>query len=141
MDIRVGQCTVVVWTMDTLYKQLVEYCCGSLSSSLVNTQLVFPLDIPTERFTCSVAIGYCVQWLPQQLFTQGCSSKKASREKDLPQHHQFTSLYILAMNGVFSGVSESRGQANPPSCYELVKLTIPCALQSFIEHYQKKGLI
>ena len=34
----------------TLYKQLVEYCCGSLSSSLVNTQLMFPLDIPTERF-------------------------------------------------------------------------------------------
>ena len=37
-------------------------------------------------------------------FTQGCSSKKASREKDPPQHHHFTSLYILAMRGVFSGV-------------------------------------
>ena len=66
MDSRVGQCTVVVWTRVSLYKQLVEYCCGSLSSSLVNTQLVFPLDISTERFTYSNAIGLCVQWLPQQ---------------------------------------------------------------------------
>ena len=38
------------------------------------------------------------------LFTQGCSSKKASHEQDLPQHYQFTSLYILAMYGVFSEV-------------------------------------
>ena len=37
-------------------------------------------------------------------FTQGCSSKKASREKDPPQHHHFISLCILAMRGVFSGV-------------------------------------
>ena len=37
-------------------------------------------------------------------FTQDCSSKKASHEKDPPQYHQFTSLYILAMHGVFSGV-------------------------------------
>ena len=32
------------------------------------------------------------------------SSEKASREKDPPQHHHFTSLYILVMCGVFSGV-------------------------------------
>ena len=49
---------VVAWTMRTLYKQLVEYCCGSLSSSFVNTQLMFPLDIPTVRFTCSTTIEH-----------------------------------------------------------------------------------
>ena len=38
------------------------------------------------------------------LFTQGYSSKKASHEKDPPQHHHFTSLYILVMHGVFLGV-------------------------------------
>jgi len=37
-------------------------------------------------------------------FTQGYSSKKASHKKDPPQHHHFTSLYILVMHGVFSGV-------------------------------------
>ncbi len=34
MDIRVGH-TVIAQTMDSLYKQSVEYCCGSLLSSLV----------------------------------------------------------------------------------------------------------
>ena len=43
---------------ETLYKQLVEYCCGFLLSSLVNTQLMFPLDILTVRFTCNVTIGH-----------------------------------------------------------------------------------
>ena len=53
-----GRCReVVAWTMDKIYKQLVEYCCSSLSSSLVNIQLVFPLDIPTERFTTCATIG------------------------------------------------------------------------------------
>ena len=72
MDIRTGhghqdRCReVIAQTMKTLYKQSVEYCCSSLLSSLVNTQLMFLLDIPTERFTCSTAIGLCVQWLPQQ---------------------------------------------------------------------------
>ena len=37
-------------------------------------------------------------------FTQGCSSKKASHEQDLSQYYQFTSLYILAIYEVFSGV-------------------------------------
>ena len=35
MAIRVG-CTVVAQTRDILYKQLVEYYCSSLSSSLIN---------------------------------------------------------------------------------------------------------
>jgi len=43
-------------------------------------------------------LGFCVS------FTQGYSSKKASHEKDPPQHHHFTSLYILVMHGVFLGV-------------------------------------
>ena len=58
MDIRVGQCAVIVQTINTLYKQQVEYCCGSLLSSLMNTQLVSPLDISSVRFTCCAAIGH-----------------------------------------------------------------------------------
>ena len=41
-----------------LYKQLVEYCCGFLLSSLVNTQLMFLLDIPSVRFMACAAIGH-----------------------------------------------------------------------------------
>ena len=41
-----------------LYKQLVEYCCGSLSSSLVNIQLMFLLDIHPKRFIDCAAIRY-----------------------------------------------------------------------------------
>jgi len=45
-------------------------------------------------------LGFCVS------FTQGYSSKKASHEKDPPQHHHFISLYILVMYGVFSEVRD-----------------------------------
>ena len=45
-------------------------------------------------------LGFCMS------FTQGYSSKKASHEKDPPQHHHFTSLYILVMHGVFLGVRD-----------------------------------
>ena len=58
MDIRVGQCIVIAWTMDILYKQLVEYCCGSLSSSLVNYTTCVPYQISALRFTCSDAIEH-----------------------------------------------------------------------------------
>ena len=57
-----------------LYKQSVEYCYGSLSSSLVNTQLVFLLDISPVRFTCSDAIELCIQWLPQHYIIEGVLS-------------------------------------------------------------------
>jgi len=50
----------------TLYKWLVEYCCGSLSSSLVNTQLVFPLDISPMRFTYCATIRH---------WSSGCHNK------------------------------------------------------------------
>ena len=49
---------IVAWTMRTLYKQLVEYYCSSLSSSLVNTQLVFSLDICPLRFIAYATIGH-----------------------------------------------------------------------------------
>ena len=57
MNIRV-EYTVIVWTMDNLYKQLVEYCCGFLSSSLVNYTTCIPYQISALRFTCSAAIGH-----------------------------------------------------------------------------------
>ena len=52
MNIRVGR-TVITQTMDSLYKQLVEYCCSFLSSSLVN----FPLYIQLKRFA-----ALCCYW-------------------------------------------------------------------------------
>ena len=58
---------VVAQTMRTLYKQLVEYCCGSLSSSLVNTQLVFSTRYPNCEIYCLCFHWTLVQWLPQQL--------------------------------------------------------------------------
>ena len=32
--------------------------CGSLSSSLMNIQLIFPLDIPTKKFIVCAFIGH-----------------------------------------------------------------------------------
>ena len=66
MDIRVG-CTVVAWIMDSLYKQLVKYCCGSLLSSLVNTQLVFSTRYPPFEIYCLCCYWTLVQWLPQHI--------------------------------------------------------------------------
>ena len=77
-----------------------------------------------------------------RLFQSRPSSKKASCEKDptgfhhpRKQHH-FISLCMLAVRGVFSGVGvyEFRGWANPPSCCELIKLSISCALQAGLIH-------
>ena len=53
-----SRCIVIAQTMDSLYKQLVEYCCSSLSSSLVNYTTHIPHQISTLKFTCSAVIGH-----------------------------------------------------------------------------------
>ena len=82
MDMRTGygyqgrmhsKCIVVAQTMNSLYKQLVEYYCSSLLSSLVN----FPLDIVVvttrQNGTCSLltsaklSIGYLVVGIIREL--------------------------------------------------------------------------
>ena len=57
---------VIAWTMDTLYKQSVEYCCGSLSSSLVNYTTHVPHQISAFEIYCLCCYWTLVQWLPQQ---------------------------------------------------------------------------
>ena len=67
MDIRTGhghqgrihsRCIVIAQTKDSLYKQSVEYCCGSLSSSLVNYTTHVLHQISTLRFIACAAIGH-----------------------------------------------------------------------------------
>ena len=73
MDMRTGhghqgrmhsRCVVVAQTMNTQYKQPVEYCCGSLSSSLVN----YTTRVLHQIFAFEIYLQCCywilVQWLP-----------------------------------------------------------------------------
>ena len=48
-----------------IYKQSVEYCCGSLLSSLVNYTTYIPHQISALRFTCQCYYWTLVQQLPQ----------------------------------------------------------------------------
>ena len=63
-----GQVDLYMTSIDHgyLYKQSVEYCCGSLLSSLVNTQLMFLLDIHPKRFIICTFIGH---------WSSGCHNK------------------------------------------------------------------
>ena len=60
-----SRCIVVVQTMDSLYKQSVEYCCGSLSSSLVNYTTHVPYQISAFEIYCLYCYWTLVQQLPQ----------------------------------------------------------------------------
>ena len=75
---------VVAWTMDSLYKQLVEYCCGSLSSSLVNYITCVLYQISALEIYCLYYYWTLVQQLPQQSVAQ------------VQVDHQTKKLYIVA---------------------------------------------
>ena len=79
MDMRTGyghqgrthsRCVVIAQTMRTLYKQSVEYCCGSLSSSLVNYTTRVSYQISTFEIYLQCCYWTLVQQLPQQLGLQ-----------------------------------------------------------------------
>ena len=62
---------VIAWTIDTLYKQLVKYCCGSLLSSLVNYTTCVPHQISAFEIYYLCCYWILVQWLPQQYQSYG----------------------------------------------------------------------
>ena len=106
------QCSIVVfWHHPYLFlDNLSSICDAALNDSIaLDHYKNMYADDPTSLLPCLAPHYLLLAHTERRLgsrvsFTQGCSSKKASREKDPPQHHHFTSLYILAMHGVFSEV-------------------------------------
>ena len=118
MDIRVGRCIVIAQTMDTLYEQQVEYCCGSLLSSLVNTQLC-----------CSN--HSLEQHLQYAYFSKALSWLSSSRDYKRTQQGTLTALFLyLYKYNVVHAITISTCPKGLMSNYSSTMLC-PCALTSY----------
>ena len=123
-----SRCVVIAQTMDKLYKQSVEYYCGSLSSFLMNYTTYIPHQISALRFTCSAAIRH---------WSNGCHNNGKTEVFHFSRSHSMFNPLLLNLSTLGGLIFRPKNSQRYLGFFFDRKLT----LQQHVDFYTNKVLL